>query len=181
MSSDLLKNFDCNVLCNRDGTAAEGITLLGAAFGFPSPIRSQFSKFVSKTESILLYRKGIDDRRLRFSCSATAHQPASCHTSFAALRRGFTNISVHSGLNYPRRLCRHTRHPSGAVVAPEVSWTQATLPIRHGGLGLIPASQIADAAYVGSVTDTSELSGVLTEAIPGQDTLTSQRKTYKMR
>ncbi len=49
MSSDLLEKFDCNVLCNRDGTAAEEITLLGAAFGSPSHIRSHFSKFVSKT------------------------------------------------------------------------------------------------------------------------------------
>ncbi len=30
---------------------------------------------------------------------------------------------------------------------------------------MIPASRIADAAYIGSVTDTSELSGVLTEAM----------------
>ncbi len=30
---------------------------------------------------------------------------------------------------------------------------------------MIPASRIADTAYVGSVTDTSELSGVVTEAI----------------
>ncbi len=44
-SSDLLQKFDCNVLCNRDETAAEGITLLGAAFGCPSHIRSHFSKF----------------------------------------------------------------------------------------------------------------------------------------
>ncbi len=89
MSSDLLQKFDCNVLCNRDGTAAEGITLLGAAFDSPSHICSYFSKFVSKTESILLSLKDIDDPQMNFSCSATAHQSASCHTSFAALRRGF--------------------------------------------------------------------------------------------
>ncbi len=43
-SSDLLENFDCNVLCNMDGTAAERITLLGAEFGSPSHIRSHFFK-----------------------------------------------------------------------------------------------------------------------------------------
>ncbi len=51
ISSDLLQKFDCNVLCTRDGTAAEGITLLGAAFGSTSHIRSHFAKFVSKTEA----------------------------------------------------------------------------------------------------------------------------------
>ncbi len=45
------------------------------------------------------------------------------------------------------------------------TWTQTTLPIRQGGLGLIPALRIADAAYVGSVTDASELSSVLTGSI----------------
>ncbi len=45
------------------------------------------------------------------------------------------------------------------------SWTQATLPILHGGLELKPATRVADAAYVGSVADTSNLSCVLTEGI----------------
>ncbi len=31
MSAKLLKNFDCNVLCNENGDAVDGITLLGSA------------------------------------------------------------------------------------------------------------------------------------------------------
>ncbi len=89
MSSDILEKFECNVLCNREGTAAEGITLLGAALGSPSHIRSQFSKFVSKTESILLSLKDIDDPQIAFQLQRYCASTASCHTSFAALRRCF--------------------------------------------------------------------------------------------
>ncbi len=45
------------------------------------------------------------------------------------------------------------------------SWTQASLPIRHCGLGIIPASSIAEAAYAGSVIDTSDLPSKLTTGI----------------
>ncbi len=82
MSSDLLHEFDCNVLCNRDETATEEITLLGAAFGSPSHIRSHFSKFASNTESILLSLKDIDDPQTAFQLQRY------CHTLFAALRLG---------------------------------------------------------------------------------------------
>ncbi len=121
MSSDLLENFDCNVLCNRDGTAAEGTTLLGAAFGSPSHILSHFSKFVSKTESILLSLKDIDDPQIAFQlqryCASTclvSHllrftPPGLLQTSVSTLdsitRGGFADIH---GI------------PSGTVAAPEV-------------------------------------------------------------
>ncbi len=161
MSSDLLQKFDCNVLCNRYGT-----TLLGAAFGSPSHISLAFSKFVSKTESILLSLKEIDDPQIAFQlqryCASTclvSHllcctTPGVLQTSVSTLdsitRRGFADIhDIPLALLQPQKF----------------SWTQATLPIRHGGLGLIPASRIAGAAYVGSVTDTSELSGVLPDSI----------------
>ncbi len=55
--------------------------------------------------------------------------------------------------------------PLAHLRTEKFSWTQATLPIRHGGLGLIPASRIADVGHVESVTDTSELSSTLTEAV----------------
>ncbi len=45
------------------------------------------------------------------------------------------------------------------------SWTQDSLPIRHGGLGIIPASSIAEAAYAGCVIDTSDLASKLTTGI----------------
>ncbi len=115
------ETFDCNVFCNRDGTAAEGITLISAAFGSPSHIRSHFSKFVSKIESILLSLTDIDNPQIavqlqRYCASTCLVSHLLCCTPPGLLQ----NICVHSRLNYPRGLCRHTRHPSGAVAAPEV-------------------------------------------------------------
>ncbi len=66
MSPDLLENLDRNVLCNRNGPVAEVLTLLGAAFGSHSHIRSHFSKLVSKTESILLSLKDLADPQIAF-------------------------------------------------------------------------------------------------------------------
>ncbi len=157
MSPDLLDIVDCNVLCNRNGTAAEGITLLGTAFGSHSHIRSHFSKLVSKTESILLSLKDLADPQIAFLlqryCASTclvSHllrctPPKLLQTSVSTLdsitRGGFADIH---GI------------PLAQLQPRNFSWTQATLPIRHGGLGLIPASRIADASYVGSVVDTSD-------------------------
>ncbi len=166
MSSDLLQKFDCNVLCNRRRNRCGGNNSPRRSIRLPFPHSLSFSKFVSKTESILLSLKDIDDPQIAFQlqryCASTclvSHflrctPPGLLQTSMSTLdsitRGGFADIH-----GIPLALLQPQKFP----------WTQATLPIRHGGLGLIPASQIADAAYVGSVTDTSELSGVLTEAI----------------
>ncbi len=87
----------------------------------PLPTFARIFKFVSKTESILLSLKDIDDPADCISVAALLRinlprvTPPSLHSAGA-----FRNICVHSGLNYPRGLCRHTRNPSGAVAAPEV-------------------------------------------------------------
>ncbi len=48
------------------------------------------------------------------------------------------------------------------------SWRQASLPIRHGGLSIIAASVTSDAAYIGSIIDTSDLARQLTSAIEAE-------------
>ncbi len=55
--------------------------------------------------------------------------------------------------------------PLNYLQRDKFSWTQASLPIRHVGLGIIPASSIAEAAYAGSVIDTSDLASKLTTGI----------------
>ncbi len=69
-SANLLKTFDCKVLCNENGDAADGITLVGAAFGSQSHFQAHFLKFVSKTENILSFRKDLADPQNRFSIAA---------------------------------------------------------------------------------------------------------------
>ncbi len=55
--------------------------------------------------------------------------------------------------------------PLNYLQRDKFSWTQASLPIRHGALGIIPASSIAEAAYAGSVIDTSDLASKFTTGI----------------
>ncbi len=55
--------------------------------------------------------------------------------------------------------------PISHLQPTKFSWRLASLPIRHGGLGIVPAAAVADAAYVGSVTDTSNLANILTISI----------------
>ncbi len=57
MSPDLPEIFDCNVLCSRNGTAAEVITLLRAAFGSHSHIRSVFKIGLEHGKHPFLLRK----------------------------------------------------------------------------------------------------------------------------
>ncbi len=134
--------------------AAIVVTLLGAAFGSPSHIRSHFSKFVSKTESILLSLKYIDDPQIAFQfqryCVSTrlgSHllrcSPPGFTTSVSTLdsitRGGFANIH---GI------------PLALLLPQKFSWTQATLPTSTRRPWVDTCVSIADAAYVGYVTDT---------------------------
>ncbi len=51
MSADLLKTFDCKVLCNENGSASEGITLLGAAFGTQLHLKTHFLNLCRKLKA----------------------------------------------------------------------------------------------------------------------------------
>ncbi len=131
VSSDLLENF----IATSSATGTEpGISLVGAAFGSPSHIRSHFSKFFSKTKSILLYLKDIDDPQIAFQL-----QRYCASTCLVARLLRCTPPGLYNNL------CPlWTQLPAGLAdilgilwlcCSPERLLTQATLPIRHGGLG----------------------------------------------
>ncbi len=156
-----------HVLCNRNGTAAEGITLLGAAFCSHSHICSHFSQFVSKTESILLSLKDLADTQIAFQLQRYSASTCLVSHLFRCTPPGlFKKISVSTRDSIIREGFADMHAIPLAQLQPrKFSWTQASLPIQRGGLWLIPASRVADADYVGSDTNTSEISSVLTEAI----------------
>ncbi len=107
---------------------------------------------VSKTEKILSSLKDIADPQIAFQLQRYCASTCLVSHLLRCTPLGLLKPSV-SKLNMITRGGFADIHgiPLAHLHLEKFSWTQATLPIRHGGLGLIPASRIADAAYVGSV------------------------------
>ncbi len=150
MTSSSLKEFDYNVLHDEVENLIQALPSLGQLSAPRTTICAHFKKFSAKVQDIFGSLKEMKNAQIDFhlqryfaSTCLVSHllrssQPGHLKTSVSSLdtiyREGFA-AKHETPLNYLKR--------------GTFSWTQASLLIRHGGLGIIPASPIAETAYAG--------------------------------
>jgi hypothetical protein len=132
----------------------QGLLLLGSPIGSSNFMKAAIDQRIEKTEEIILHRlPTLEDPQVQFcllrSClslpkfiySLRTCKPSSIKSSFTrfdAMRRMALEDILGASLN-------------------EISWTQASLPVSLGGMGLRSAASHSVAAFLSSIAQTEAL------------------------
>ena len=142
----------------------DGIEILGAAIGSDAFVSSCLLKRVKKLEELLDNLAYVDDPQcalgiLRFCLGAPKMVSLRCNSSDESnkILRKFDSVQ------------RATFEGILGVLLSDTSWDQACLPINKTGVGIRRSADQVQAAYVGSVFQSSVLVEKLTGHNPTED------------
>jgi hypothetical protein len=135
----------------------EGVEFLGAGVGSLKFIRGLMTRKLSQARVLQKAILQLDDTQMELallrSCAATCKimHLLRCHSPFEAIEAAESfDDDIADTLE---QICSHP--------LPQRARQQACLPISRGGLGLISSSDLAPAAFLGSISDTAQITQLL--------------------